>query len=130
MVRSRSCNNPSASFGGQDCTSLGPQMEQRNCIKESCPGKLLSSCPMFGLARQNKFTCVEFFHVSLSSKNSLAILYHYLYKHTVVHCGCRSFEIFSSLNRTMLVWGLDWLVGMYAVMWGWFSDTKATMYAS
>ncbi|XP_028394319.1 uncharacterized protein LOC114518504 isoform X2 [Dendronephthya gigantea] len=37
MVRSRSCNNPTPSFAGQDCTSLGPQIEQKNCIRESCP---------------------------------------------------------------------------------------------
>ena len=44
IVRSRSCNTPAPTFGGQDCTSLGPPIDQRNCIKESCSGMSLLSC--------------------------------------------------------------------------------------
>ena len=38
-VRSRSCTNPPAQFGGSDCSSLGPDRETELCNLNSCPGK-------------------------------------------------------------------------------------------
>ena len=38
-VRSRSCTNPPAQFGGSDCTSLGPSKETELCSMNACPGK-------------------------------------------------------------------------------------------
>ena len=38
-VRSRSCTNPPAQFGGSDCSSLGPDKETELCNLNSCPGK-------------------------------------------------------------------------------------------
>lgn len=38
-VRSRSCTNPPAQFGGSDCSSIGPDRETELCNLNSCPGK-------------------------------------------------------------------------------------------
>ena len=38
-VRSRSCTNPPAQFGGSDCGSLGPDRETEVCNLGSCPRK-------------------------------------------------------------------------------------------
>ena len=39
-VRSRSCTNPPAQFGGSDCGSLGPDRETEVCNLGSCPGEV------------------------------------------------------------------------------------------
>lgn len=38
-VRSRSCTNPPAQFGGSDCSALGPERETELCNLNGCPGK-------------------------------------------------------------------------------------------
>ena len=39
-TRTRSCTNPSPAFGGDDCTSLGPDTETVSCKVKECPSKL------------------------------------------------------------------------------------------
>ena len=52
QVRSRSCTNPPAQFGGSDCTLLGPDEETRVCNLNACPGKRQMFSVLFHLKIQ------------------------------------------------------------------------------
>ena len=53
-VRSRSCTNPPAQFGGSDCSALGPTEETELCNLNSCPGKSRADSGFFLFLNEKK----------------------------------------------------------------------------
>ena len=44
QTRIRNCTNPSPLHGGNNCTNLGKNVENRNCSTQNCPSKSKISC--------------------------------------------------------------------------------------